>query len=159
MCPGNVTRMHMPVVDRNVAPSPSSSCMTTGLKLVSCCYYVLDYLIVTNSCDANMTAAKAFNLCWKGGRPWKAFNLPLNSRLIRNTQEAIMIILLCKKYVGIEKALAERAATRKLDDLTIGPVLTWPTKAILEHVDKLLKIPGSTNKNFILALTLMPLQC
>ncbi|KAG9459236.1 hypothetical protein H6P81_003744 [Aristolochia fimbriata] len=38
------------------------------------------------------------------------------------------------------KYLANR---RKLDDLTIGPVLTVATDAMLEHVKKLLKIPGS----------------
>ncbi|KAE8124070.1 hypothetical protein FH972_018980 [Carpinus fangiana] len=38
------------------------------------------------------------------------------------------------------KNLAER---RKLEDLTIGPVLTFTTAAMLEHVNKLLQIPGS----------------
>ncbi|XP_015879750.3 delta-1-pyrroline-5-carboxylate dehydrogenase 12A1, mitochondrial isoform X2 [Ziziphus jujuba] len=38
------------------------------------------------------------------------------------------------------KDLAER---RKLEDLTIGPVLTFTTEAILEHMNKLLQIPGS----------------
>ncbi|XP_062170069.1 probable aldehyde dehydrogenase isoform X2 [Alnus glutinosa] len=38
------------------------------------------------------------------------------------------------------KDLAER---RKLADLTIGPVLTFTTAAMLEHVNKLLQIPGS----------------
>ncbi|GAB4860715.1 Mitochondrial fission 1 protein [Ancistrocladus abbreviatus] len=38
------------------------------------------------------------------------------------------------------KELAER---RKLEDLTIGPVLTFTTEAMLEHKDKLLEIPGS----------------
>ncbi|XP_072967298.1 probable aldehyde dehydrogenase isoform X1 [Typha angustifolia] len=36
--------------------------------------------------------------------------------------------------------LAER---RKLEDLTIGPVLTVTTATMLEHIHKLLKIPGS----------------
>ncbi|KAG6484439.1 delta-1-pyrroline-5-carboxylate dehydrogenase 12A1, mitochondrial-like [Zingiber officinale] len=36
--------------------------------------------------------------------------------------------------------LAER---RTLQDLTIGPVLTFTTESMLEHVDSLLKIPGS----------------
>jgi 1-pyrroline-5-carboxylate dehydrogenase len=43
---------------------------------------------------------------------------------------------------GLEAALAARAASRKLDDLTIGPVLTWTTEAIMDHMNKLLKIPG-----------------
>ncbi|CAL0330639.1 unnamed protein product [Lupinus luteus] len=38
------------------------------------------------------------------------------------------------------KDLAER---RKLDDLTIGPVLTFTTESMLEHMNKLLEIPGS----------------
>ncbi|XP_021733794.1 probable aldehyde dehydrogenase [Chenopodium quinoa] len=39
--------------------------------------------------------------------------------------------------------LKDLAARRKLDNLTIGPVLTVTTEAMLEHVEKLLKIPGS----------------
>ncbi|CAL5441464.1 unnamed protein product [Camellia sinensis] len=35
------------------------------------------------------------------------------------------------------------ASRRKLDDLTVGPVLTFTTEAMLEHVNKLLQIPGS----------------
>lgn len=44
---------------------------------------------------------------------------------------------------GIEKKLAQLAARRKLDDLTVGPVLTVTTKRMLDHVDALLKIPGA----------------
>lgn len=43
----------------------------------------------------------------------------------------------------MEQKLAERAAKRKLEDLTIGPVLTWTTEAILKHLDRLLQIPGA----------------
>ncbi len=32
---------------------------------------------------------------------------------------------------------------RKLSDLTVGPVLTWTTDAMLAHVDKLLALPGA----------------
>lgn len=39
--------------------------------------------------------------------------------------------------------LKDLAARRKLEDLTVGPVLTVTTEAMLEHVKKLLKIPGS----------------
>lgn len=35
------------------------------------------------------------------------------------------------------------ASRRKLEDLTIGPVLTFTTEAMLEHLRKLLQIPGS----------------
>lgn len=39
--------------------------------------------------------------------------------------------------------LHELAARRKLEDLTIGPVLTLTTGAMLEHLNKLLLIPGA----------------
>ncbi|CAI9112258.1 OLC1v1012679C1 [Oldenlandia corymbosa var. corymbosa] len=39
--------------------------------------------------------------------------------------------------------MKDLAARRKLDDLTIGPVLTVTTEAMLEHKNKLLQIPGS----------------
>jgi len=44
---------------------------------------------------------------------------------------------------GIYDSLRELAARRKLSDLTVGPVLTWTTAAMLEHVAKLTKIPGA----------------
>jgi 1-pyrroline-5-carboxylate dehydrogenase len=37
---------------------------------------------------------------------------------------------------GLEACLAARAGARKLADLTIGPVLTWSTDRLLEHVGK-----------------------
>lgn len=39
--------------------------------------------------------------------------------------------------------MTELAARRKLDDLTIGPVLTVTTEVMLDHAKKLLQIPGS----------------
>ncbi|MCD7468947.1 hypothetical protein HAX54_007504 [Datura stramonium] len=39
--------------------------------------------------------------------------------------------------------MTELAARRKLDDLTIGPVLTVTTETMLDHAKKLLEIPGS----------------
>ncbi|KAL9239537.1 hypothetical protein vseg_013847 [Gypsophila vaccaria] len=39
--------------------------------------------------------------------------------------------------------LKELASRRKLEDLTIGPVLTVTTETMLEHMKQLLKIPGS----------------
>lgn len=45
--------------------------------------------------------------------------------------------------VDIEARLAERAARRKLSDLTVGPVLTWTTEAMLSHVSKLAALPGA----------------
>lgn len=39
--------------------------------------------------------------------------------------------------------LKELAARRKLEDLTVGPVLTWNNTRIKEHIDKILAIPGA----------------
>ena len=44
---------------------------------------------------------------------------------------------------GFESKLAERASKRKLEDLTVGPVLTWSSEAMLSHVDKLASLPGA----------------
>merc|ERR1712166_813821 len=38
--------------------------------------------------------------------------------------------------------MAELASRRKLDDLSIGPVLTHTTQSIMEHKDRILQIPG-----------------
>ena len=48
------------------------------------------------------------------------------------------------RRAGLEKKLAEIASKRSMADLTVGPVLTWSTRAMLGHVDKLLKIPGES---------------
>lgn len=45
---------------------------------------------------------------------------------------------------GIFDKIKKKASTRKLDDFTIGPVLTLTTDQILSHVDALLKIPGAS---------------
>lgn len=44
---------------------------------------------------------------------------------------------------GLESALAEKAQQRRLENLTVGPVLTWTTDAIMKHMNKLLEVPGS----------------
>ncbi|KAL6765529.1 aldehyde dehydrogenase [Haematococcus lacustris] len=44
---------------------------------------------------------------------------------------------------GLLDRLRDRAAARTLDDLSIGPVLTWTTEAMLDHVAQLLRIPGA----------------
>jgi len=41
------------------------------------------------------------------------------------------------------RSLHDVCCRRKLEDLTIGPVLTWTTKAIMEHQERLLQIPGA----------------
>jgi 1-pyrroline-5-carboxylate dehydrogenase len=43
---------------------------------------------------------------------------------------------------GLLDKLQARASTRQLSDLTIGPVLTWTTQAMLDHMNKLLQLPG-----------------
>lgn len=42
---------------------------------------------------------------------------------------------------GLWRKLRACAATRKLDNLTIGPVLTWNTARLLSHIKKLAAIP------------------
>jgi len=44
---------------------------------------------------------------------------------------------------GIFEQIKNLASRRKLDDLTVGPVLSWSTEEILEHINSLLKIPES----------------
>lgn len=39
--------------------------------------------------------------------------------------------------------LRELAARRSLDDLTLGPVLTWTNAQMQEHIDAVLKVPGA----------------
>lgn len=44
---------------------------------------------------------------------------------------------------GLVDKLRSYAARRKLADLTIGPVITWTTEAMLGHVRKVAQIPGA----------------
>ena len=44
---------------------------------------------------------------------------------------------------GIIEKIINLAKRRKLDDLTVGPVLTWNNKRIQNHVDNVLKVPGA----------------
>jgi 1-pyrroline-5-carboxylate dehydrogenase len=44
---------------------------------------------------------------------------------------------------GIFEKLGELAARRKLSDLTVGPVLSHSTQEMLDHMNRLLEIPGS----------------
>lgn len=76
-------------------------------------------------------------VCWTRGRAFmsglchflKHFPHPLHSN--SNWVKA-----------GLLDKLKARAGSRNLSDLTIGPVLTWTTKAILDHTRRLLAIPG-----------------
>lgn len=47
------------------------------------------------------------------------------------------------KQTSLLSKIQELAKRRKLEDLTVGPVLTVTTEAMLEHIKKLLQIPGS----------------
>jgi hypothetical protein len=51
-------------------------------------------------------------------------------------------ILFGMLQAGLLDKLQARASTRQLSDLTIGPVLTWTTQAMLDHMNKLLQLPG-----------------
>ena len=52
-----------------------------------------------------------------------------------------------------------RATARKLDDLTVGPVLTVTTERMLEHTERLLKLPGAAHLTSLSPLThLFPLS-
>ena len=45
-------------------------------------------------------------------------------------------------YAGLLDKLQQLAAKRNQEDVTIGPVITWTTDAMLEHAKKLQQIPG-----------------
>jgi 1-pyrroline-5-carboxylate dehydrogenase len=47
------------------------------------------------------------------------------------------------KEAGLLEKLKARAATRNLDDCTIGPVLTVTTEQILNHTNKIASLPGA----------------
>ena len=57
--------------------------------------------------------------------------------------QSIMFVHEKWKEAGLIDKIKANAATRKLDDFTVGPVLTNTTKDILEHTERLLKVPGS----------------
>lgn len=44
---------------------------------------------------------------------------------------------------GIIQKLKDLAGRRKLDDLTLGPVLTWNNEKIKDHINKVLAVPGA----------------
>lgn len=47
------------------------------------------------------------------------------------------------KDTGLLDKMKEKASKRKLDDFTVGPVLTHTTKGFLDHTQRLLQVPGS----------------
>lgn len=44
---------------------------------------------------------------------------------------------------GFVDKIKTLAARRKLEDLTIGPVITWTNEKIQSHVDKISALPGA----------------
>ena len=44
---------------------------------------------------------------------------------------------------GLYEKLKSLASRRNLKDLTVGPVLTWTTEEMLDHIKKVLEIPGA----------------
>lgn len=48
---------------------------------------------------------------------------------------------------GLLDRLKQLATSRNLENLTVGPVLTWTTEAIMKHTQELLKIPGGSSHN------------
>lgn len=47
------------------------------------------------------------------------------------------------KDSGLLDKMKANASKRKLDDFTVGPVLTNTTQAIMDHVDKVMQVPGA----------------
>lgn len=63
---------------------------------------------------------------------------------VRWSEGALLTPLHCRTApAGLEKALAQRAASRTLDNLTVGPVLSVTTEAMMKHTERLLQIPGA----------------
>lgn len=44
---------------------------------------------------------------------------------------------------GFISKIKELAAKRKLNDLTVGPVITWDNKRIKAHIDEILSLSGT----------------
>jgi 1-pyrroline-5-carboxylate dehydrogenase len=48
------------------------------------------------------------------------------------------------KDTGLLEKMKANASKRSLEDFTNGPVITQTTKNILDHVDRLLRVPGAS---------------
>lgn len=46
------------------------------------------------------------------------------------------------RKTNVLETMESQASKRSLENLTLGPVITWTTKAIQEHVDKVLALDG-----------------
>jgi len=47
------------------------------------------------------------------------------------------------KKAGIVEKISEKACARNLEEMTLGPVITWTNDRIKSHIDALLAIPGA----------------
>ena len=57
--------------------------------------------------------------------------------------QSIMFVHENWTQAGLLEKIQANAAQRRLDDLTIGPILTQTTESILQHTTQLLEIPGA----------------
>ena len=48
----------------------------------------------------------------------------------------------CASCAGLLDKIKALASKRKMEDGTLGPVITWTTEGMLGHVGKLTQIPG-----------------
>eukprot|EP00897_Mesotaenium_endlicherianum_P004576 jgi/Mesen1/4146/ME000218S03261 len=69
----------------------------------------------------------------------------MNALLLQVVVSTFTLFFQMQNWVeaGFVDKLASLAKRRKLADLSVGPVLTVTTRAMQEHVDKLLAIPGA----------------
>lgn len=44
---------------------------------------------------------------------------------------------------GIMEKIKQRASMRNLEDLSVGPLLSWNNESIQKHMNEVLKIPGA----------------
>jgi len=58
--------------------------------------------------------------------------------------QSIMFVHENWKKTGLMDKIKANAAQRKLDDFTVGPVLTVSTKTFLDHTNKLASLPGAS---------------
>ena len=101
--------------------------------------------VMNSSCRQEVPEAISLSACES---LWSASALISHTSTKRlwtaNPEGRLIAHLLPHILVGLEERLAKRAGARKLDDLTVGPVLTWTTQAMLDHINRLLEIPGAS---------------
>lgn len=68
------------------------------------------------------------------------------------------VLIFVADGAGLQDKLAALAAKRNLKDETVGPVITWTTKAMLCHVQTLSQLPGQRATCIDGALALVSLK-